>query len=466
MTSTFADLGVTPALARGLAVTGITEPRAIQALTIADAIAGRDVCGKAETGSGKTIAFGLPLLQASTAGGRKAQPQHPTGLVLVPTRELAVQVHEVLAGISGSTGARCATIYGGVPMGNQIRNLRRGVEILIATPGRLIDLLDRRQVFLDEVRMVVLDEADRMADMGFLPPVERILGETHPQRQTLLFSATLDGDVDRVVRKHMKDPVRHEAVSAEQTVSSMTHHFFSVGESDRINMVSAMAVGADRTLVFVRTKHGADRLAKRLQQRGIEAGALHGDVSQAGRQRVLRRFSHGEVGVLVATDVAARGLDVAGLDLVVHYDPPEDHKTYLHRSGRTARGGAPGVVVSLVLPNQRRDIQKMQRQLDLDHPIDAVHPDDARLGNLIDPAHRGPRPAARRPEAPRPSVSAAAAKEARWQTQRPAGPSANGSGGEKSRGAHTNGARHGRSSDRPGGPRAAASRQRQRQRRG
>jgi superfamily II DNA/RNA helicase len=369
MSPTFDALGVAPDLVAGLAAAGINAPMPIQALTIADALAGRDVCGKAGTGSGKTLAFGLPLLQRT---GR-ARPGQPMSLVLVPTRELAVQVGDVLAGLAGARGRRVTVVYGGVPIERHIRALRRGADVVVATPGRLIDLIERRHVSLSQVRITVLDEADRMADMGFLPQVERLLAATHRGRQTMLFSATLDGDVDHLVRRHMNAPVRHEVASPKLTIESMTHHFLSVAESDRAGVVSSMAAGADRTLVFVRTKHGADRLAKRLRQHGVEAGALHGGISQAARQRALDRFAAGTLPVLVATDVAARGLDVAGLDLVVHYDPPQDNKTYLHRSGRTARAGAAGVVVTLVLDHQRRDVRRMQRQLDLDHPIVPAH---------------------------------------------------------------------------------------------
>lgn len=368
----FDALGVRSDIVAGLTKAGLTEPTAIQALTIGDALSGRDVCGKAGTGSGKTLAFGIPILQLAT----RAKPGFPTALVLAPTRELAVQVKEVLSQIAqGQT--RVDAFYGGVSIDRQMKSLRRGVDIVVATPGRLIDLIDRRCLSLSDTILVVLDEADRMADMGFLPPVERILGDTHPDRQTMLFSATLDGDVDRLIRRNMKDPVTHEVQSAQPTVDTMTHHFFLTDPHERLDMIAKMSAGAERTLVFVRTRDSADRLATRLQDSGIDAEAFYGGIRQSARERALQRFSTGRTSVLVATDVAARGLDVTGLDLVIHFDLPEDSKAYLHRSGRTARAGATGVVVSFLLRSQIREVIRMQRQIGLDVPVmkpDLEHP--------------------------------------------------------------------------------------------
>ena len=374
----FAALGVAPEIVRSLSDAGISTPLPVQALTLADALAGKDLCGKAKTGSGKTLAFGIPILQAT----KRSSQGNPTALVLVPTRELAVQVGDVLAGISRGSSSRVISLYGGVPIERHIRALRNGVEVLVATPGRLIDLLDRREVSLSSVSICVLDEADRMADMGFMPQVTKILDKLPKQRQTMLFSATLDGDVDVLVRKFMHDPVRHVVESPTDTVSSMSHHFFKVDQTEKPEVVAALARGAERLIVFVRTRRGAERLSKQLRRSNIEADPIHGDLKQNARQRTLDRFSSGALPVLVATDVAARGIDVAGLGLVVQYDPPEDHKAYLHRSGRTARAGTNGVVVTLVMHDQKSDIQKMQRKLGLSNLIVNTRPGDQHLIDL------------------------------------------------------------------------------------
>jgi superfamily II DNA/RNA helicase len=378
LSTSFAALGVAPEIVHGLAAAGITAPLPVQALTLADAIAGRDLCGKAKTGSGKTLAFGIPILQTTS----RSSDGRPGALVLVPTRELAVQVGDVLAGISGRGGPRVTALYGGVPIERHIRSLRQGTDVIVATPGRLIDLLDRREVNLGSVSICVLDEADRMADMGFMPQVTKILAKLPEDRQTMLFSATLDGDVDVLVRRFMHDPVRHEVESPTDTVTSMAHHFFRVDQGEKSDVVATLAHGAERLLVFVRTRRGAERLAKQLRKGNVEADPIHGDLKQNARQRTLDRFSSGALPVLVATDVAARGIDVAGLGLVVQYDPPEDHKAYLHRSGRTARAGANGVVVTLLTHDQRSDIQKMQRKLGLSGSIVNARPGDQHLVDL------------------------------------------------------------------------------------
>ncbi len=378
MNSTFESLGVNARLVEALTNSGLTTALPIQELCIGDALQGKDVCGKANTGSGKTLAFGIPVLQIAERGSSL----HPTALILVPTRELAVQVYDVLFALSGGNRRRVDVVYGGVSISRQANAIRRGVDIIVATPGRLIDLLNRRMVVLDHVSMVVLDEADRMADMGFLPQVEEIMDATSEHRQTMLFSATLDGGIDGLVRHYMSNPIRHEVVSAAPTVDSMVHHFFAVSDADRAEVVYTMSAGANRTLVFSRTQHGADRLAKRLESKGVEVSVMHGGIRQAARERALDRFSSGRASILVATDVAARGLDVSGLDLVIQFDLPEDHKTYLHRAGRTARAGEKGVVATLVLDHQWREIRRMQKMLGLNQGIAPARSDDDRLKDV------------------------------------------------------------------------------------
>jgi superfamily II DNA/RNA helicase len=376
--STFAALGLRAELTDALAAQGIHDPFPIQAATIADALAGRDVCGKAKTGSGKTLAFGLPMLQRVDS----ARPGHPTALVLVPTRELAKQVVEVLQPLAKTLGMRVAPFYGGTSMERQLRNLRRRIEVAVATPGRLIDLLERNEIDLDAVTTLVVDEADRMADMGFLPQVEWVLRKVPTDRQTLLFSATLDREVDVLVRRYMRDPVRHEVVSESKTVEEMTHVFLKVHELDRVKVLAAVAGGVARTMVFVRTKRGADRLVSQLKREGVVASPIHGDLKQHAREKALRDFSEGHHAVLVATDVAARGIHVDDVDVVVHFDPPEDPKSYLHRSGRTARAGREGVVATFVLWNQELEVERLQKRLGLRIPMVEVFSNDVRLADL------------------------------------------------------------------------------------
>ena len=376
--TTFRDLGLRAELVDALAAHGIDEPFPIQAATIADALAGHDVCGKAKTGSGKTLAFGLPMLQ----NVQSARPAHPTGLVLVPTRELAKQVVDVLSPLGKSVGARVSAFYGGTSMERQIKSLRRNIEIAVATPGRLIDLLERNELDLDAVEVLVVDEADRMADMGFLPQVEWIMRKLTGTRQTLLFSATLDREVDVLVRRYMNEPVRHEVVSETHTVEESLHRFLKVHELDRVKVLASIAGGVERTMVFVRTKRGADKLVSQLKREGVHAAAIHGDLRQTAREKALRDFSEGHHGVLVATDVAARGIHVDDVDVVVHYDPPEEHKSYLHRSGRTARAGNEGVVVTFVLWNQELDVEKLKKRVGIREPIIEVFSNDPRLADL------------------------------------------------------------------------------------
>jgi superfamily II DNA/RNA helicase len=390
-TETFASLGVCEPLVSALDDQGITSAFPIQALTIADALAGRDVCGKAKTGSGKTLAFGLPLLQRLAAAmGTSAEspaaspggPATPAALVLLPTRELAVQVHDVLAELAGAVGLRVAAVYGGADIDRQVAQLRGGIDAIIATPGRLIDLGDRGELTVAAVEVLVLDEADRMADMGFMPQVEWVLRRLERPHQSLLFSATLDGAVDQLVKRYLSDPVRHEVASATQTVAAMEHRFLQVHQMDKVKVAAAICSNRAKALVFVRTKRGADRLVEQLGREGVKAAAIHGDLRQANRERALSDFAKGKLHVLVATDVAARGLHIEGVDAVVHYDPPEDHKAYLHRSGRTARAGETGVVVSLLLWNQLVEGEVIQRRLGLRVPIVEMFSNDPRLADL------------------------------------------------------------------------------------
>jgi superfamily II DNA/RNA helicase len=379
----FASLGLAPELVEALARQGIVDPFPIQALTIRDALAGRDVCGKAKTGSGKTLAFGLPLLQrVEAAAGAATGPRSPLGLVLVPTRELARQVADVLEPLAAIAGLRLTACYGGTGMESQVRALTSGTDVLVATPGRLIDLRQRRAADLGRVEVLVVDEADRMADMGFMPQVEWLLRHLDRPHQTMLFSATLDGDVERLVRHELTDPVFHEVQSTRPTVTAMVHRFVLVHQMDKVLVAAAICSSADRAIVFCRTKRGADRLTESLRKEGVDARAIHGDLRQQMRERALRSFSEGKLPVLVATDVAARGIDVDDVDVVIHFDPPEDHKSYLHRSGRTARAGRDGLVVTLVMWNEQMDVERVQKRLGISSPIVEMFSNDPRLKTL------------------------------------------------------------------------------------
>jgi superfamily II DNA/RNA helicase len=378
MSTTFAALGVSPDLVAALERDGITDPFPIQALTIVDAHAGRDLCGKAKTGSGKTLAFGLPLLERVG----KAEPRRPRALVLTPTRELANQVKTVLAPLGRIRERRVTAVYGGVSMEAQIKALRKGTDVVIGTPGRLIDLMERNELSVAAVEVLVLDEADRMADMGFMPQVQKLLHRIESEHQTMLFSATLDGAVKRLVDRYMRDPVFHEVESDEPTVEEMEHCFLHVHQMDRVKVAATIAQNVERTLLFVRTKRGADRLVTQLRREGVRAGAIHGDLRQGAREKALADFSTGKLPVLVATDVAARGLHIDAVDVVVHFDPAEDEKAYLHRSGRTARAGARGIAVTLMLWNQENFVRLVQKRLDIDEPIVEVFSNDPRLAEL------------------------------------------------------------------------------------
>jgi superfamily II DNA/RNA helicase len=381
--SNFESLGVAPDFAEILRRRGIERPFPIQQQTIPDALAGRDVCGKAKTGSGKTLAFGLPTIERlGVAGGT------PRALVLVPTRELAVQVRDELAPLAQARGLAIEAVYGGAGMQRQIASLGRGVDLVVATPGRLIDLIGRGHADLARVEIVVIDEADRMADMGFLPQVEWVLRHIPREHQTLLFSATLDGAVDGLIKRYQHDPAMHEVESKQVTVEEMSHRLLLVHEMDRVRVAAAIAGGAARTIMFVNTKRTADRLVRALIGEGVRARAIHGDLRQRDRERTLADFSVGRLPVLVATDVAARGIHVDDVEVVIHYDPPDDHKTYLHRSGRTARAGGSGVVVTLLIWNQELQVKRLIKRLGIDQPIVEVFSNDPRLTDLTgwDPA--------------------------------------------------------------------------------
>ncbi|MGH3442644.1 MAG: DEAD/DEAH box helicase, partial [Nitriliruptorales bacterium] len=363
--TTFIELGVPRNISDTLAKRGIVAPFPIQTLTIADAMAGRDLCGRAPTGSGKTFAFAIPL----AALARKGAPRRPSALVLVPTRELATQVADAVRPLGEARGLRTATFYGGTSLGKDRQRLDRGVDIAVACPGRLADLVQRRSVDLSGVRFVVLDEADRMADMGFFPEVKRLLDRTHAERQTLLFSATLDGDVDVLIRRYQRDPARHELAGSTKDTGDVEHLFWATPTQERLTVAAGIVRNSSSAIVFTRTKHGADRLVKRLGRHGVSAAAIHGNRSQNQRERALADFGARRVTALVATDVAARGIHVDDVGVVVHYDPAGSDKDYVHRSGRTGRAGADGLVVTLVVPDKAADVRAMQRTLGMPQGI-------------------------------------------------------------------------------------------------
>ncbi|NUT09022.1 MAG: DEAD/DEAH box helicase [Nonomuraea sp.] len=364
--SEFELLGLPKPLISGLAKQGIDSPFPIQTATIPDVLAGHDVLGRGQTGSGKTLAFGLPTM-ARIAGVRPA-PGHPRAMILVPTRELALQVHDALEPLGRGLGLRMKVIVGGMSMGKQIEALRRGVDVVIATPGRLGDLIRQGECSLSQIEVSVLDEADHMCDLGFFPVVTELLAQTPADGQRLLFSATLDGDVDKLVRRFLKDPITHSVAPATSPVDTMEHHVVQVTRDDKFDVTAEIANREGRTIIFVKTQHGVDRLCKQLARVGIKAGGLHGGKRQNQRTRILAEFREGSVNVLVCTDVAARGIHVDNISLVLHVDPPQDHKSYLHRGGRTARAGEKGTVVTLVLPNERRSTDALTRRAGI-HPF-------------------------------------------------------------------------------------------------
>jgi len=376
----FAALGVPEAVDRGLFAAGFLAPFAIQTGAIPVAMEGRDVCGRAQTGSGKTLAFGVPLI-ARVSG--KANPKKPQGLVLVPTRELALQVAEVLEPVALRCDRRVLAVYGGASRDQQIKHLGTGIDIVVATPLRLIDLVKAGELDLGSIEVVVLDEADRMADDGFTPQVEWLLRLVTAPHQTMLFSATLDGDVGHLVKRYMNDPVEVSIDSSTQTVGTMHHLFLAVHHMDKDRVVGSIAAGSARTIVFCDTKRNCDRVTAALVDLGVRASAIHGDLPQHAREKALKRFTDGDLAVLVATDVAARGIDVDGIDVVVHYTPATDSKAYLHRSGRTARAGKDGWAVTLAEYNQHLACTILQRQLRLEiKPPIEIFSNNPRLHDL------------------------------------------------------------------------------------
>ncbi|WP_329614883.1 DEAD/DEAH box helicase [Streptomyces brevispora] len=363
-TVTFADLGLPDGIVRKLAQNGVTSPFPIQAATIPDALAGKDILGRGRTGSGKTLSFGLPTL-ASLAGGH-TEKKKPRAIILTPTRELAMQVADALQPYGDVLGLKMKVVCGGTSMGNQIYALERGVDVLVATPGRLRDIINRGACSLENVQVAVLDEADQMSDLGFLPEVTELLDQIPGGGQRMLFSATMENEIGTLVKRYLSNPVTHEVDSAQGNVSTMSHHVLVVKPKDKAPVTSAIAARKGRTIIFVRTQLGADRIAEQLVEAGVKADALHGGMTQGARTRVLEDFKKGYVNALVATDVAARGIHVDGIDLVLNVDPAGDHKDYLHRSGRTARAGKSGVVVSLALPHQRRQIFRLMEDAGVD----------------------------------------------------------------------------------------------------
>jgi len=376
---TFADLGVGAELVETLNGQGITSPFPIQALTLPESLDRLDIVGKAKTGSGKTLAFSLPLAQLLPKAGSK----RPTGLVLVPTRELALQVTEVLEPLMKASGKSSLTVYGGAPMKPQIDALNRGVEVVVATPGRLIDLQERKAVNLADVEIVVIDEADEMANRGFLPQVKMLLRQIETNHQTLLFSATIDYRVNTLVDRYMEDPVWHEVESETDHVETSHHRFLLVHHMDKARVAARILGSSDRGLVFVRTKRGCDRVAADLRDADVQAQAIHGDLPQKKRERILSGFSSGSIPVLVATNVAARGLHIEGVGVVIHYDLPQDAKEYLHRSGRTARAGEEGLVVTFVEYNQETETRVIQKEAGLLLEIEKMFSSDDRLDDLM-----------------------------------------------------------------------------------
>lgn len=374
--SSFSDLGVDAEITSILAGEGIVVPSRIQLLTLPDSLNGRDVCGKAQTGSGKTFAFGIPLVQGMQPSGP------PKGLVLVPTRELCIQVAESIQLLAEQRELKVTPVYGGVSIERQIGWISAGTDIVVATPGRLLDLIDRNKISMDAIKTVVIDEADQMADLGFLPQVHDIMRRIEPGYQTMLFSATLDGQVTALVNSYMTDPVFHEVEERSDVVDTQEHRFIKVHEMDKAKVAAAIIRSAERTLVFVTTKRGADRVARRLRDEGVDAAAIHGDLRQRDREKALQRFTDGRIAALVATNVAARGLHIPEVDIVLHYEPPEDYKSFIHRSGRTARAGTDGLVVTLVEWDQIEAVQRIQKASGLWQEIVPMYSNDERLGDL------------------------------------------------------------------------------------
>jgi len=431
MATSFADLGVPSALTRVLDTHGITAPFPIQTATLPDALAGRDVLGRGRTGSGKTYAFALPLLARLSASGTRRQAGRPRALVLAPTRELATQISAAMQPLADALGLRTLTVFGGVGANPQISGLRRGVDVVIACPGRLEDHIKQGHAKLDAVEVTVLDEADHMADLGFLPVVRRLLDTTPKNSQRLLFSATLDAGVDVIVKRFLHNPVTHSVDTAQSPVSTMAHHVLHVRTEDRLPVLVDLTAAPGRTLVFTRTKHGAKKLTKQLAAAGVPAVELHGNLAQNARTRNLGAFHDGSATTMVATDIAARGIHVDDIGLVIHADPPVEHKAYLHRSGRTARAGADGTVITLMTDAQVRDVRDLTRKA-------GIRPTTTRLSTghplLVELA-----PGERTFAAPR---AAATASSAHRRSGRPATPKQAG-GGPRNRSRRSSGGRQG-----------------------
>ncbi|MEV1289069.1 DEAD/DEAH box helicase [Micromonospora sp. NPDC049679] len=380
--TSFAELGVPGRLVAALDKAGISTPFPIQAATLPDSLAGRDVLGRGRTGSGKTYAFALPVLARLSAASSPRQPGRPRSLILAPTRELATQIEATIAPLAAALSLRTLTIFGGVSARPQMSALRAGVDILIACPGRLADHVSTGHAILDAVEITVLDEADHMADLGFLPVVRRLLDKTPARSQRLLFSATLDAGVDVLVRRYLSNPVTHSVDSAASPVAAMTHHVLQVRHDDRLPVLIDLAAAPGRTLVFTRTKRGAKKLTSQLVASGVPAVELHGNLAQNARTRNLAAFSTGDARTLVATDIAARGIHVDDVTLVIHADPPAEHKAYLHRSGRTARAGASGTVVTLMTDDQVNDVRDLTRQAGIKPTVTRLGPGDSLLTEL------------------------------------------------------------------------------------
>jgi superfamily II DNA/RNA helicase len=384
--TTFAALGVPAPLVEVLTVSGITSPFPIQVATLPDSLAGRDVLGRGRTGSGKTIAFALPLVARLAASTSKRQPKRPRSLILVPTRELANQVAAVVDPLARALGMRTTTIFGGVGQNPQVSALAGGLDVVIACPGRLEDLIQQGHCDLGAIEVTILDEADHMADLGFLPGVKRIMDRTPKVGQRMLFSATLDNGVDILVKRYLSNPTTHSVDPAVAPVSTMTHHVFRVDATDKAKIVQELASGLGRSVLFTRTKHQAKKLAKQLTAAGVPAVDLHGNLSQGARERNLDAFSNGETRVLCATDIAARGIHVDDVAIVVHVDPPAEHKAYLHRSGRTARAGAGGTVVTIATPDQAGEVRTLARQAGITPEVSAIKPGAREITALTGPA--------------------------------------------------------------------------------
>ncbi len=381
---TFSQIGVPDVLVQELARQGIATPFPIQVKTLPDSLNGRDVLGRGRTGSGKTLAFALPLLArlAASAPARR-QPKRPRALILAPTRELAAQINAVLAPLAKNVGLETTTVFGGVAAGPQIAKLKRGVDVVVACPGRLADHLNTGAVMLDAIEITVLDEADHMADLGFLPTVKRLLDKTPARGQRMLFSATLDNGVNEIVRRYLHDPVTHSVDDEQVPNETLEHHVLHVAESDRLAVLAELLSGQGRVVVFTRTKHRAKQLTKKLVSAGVSAVEMHGNLSQGARTRNLEAFSSGKASALVATDIAARGIHVDDVTLVVHADPPVEHKAYVHRSGRTARAGNDGKVITLMTDDQRQEVKTLTRKAGVSPTVTAASPGAAVIGTLV-----------------------------------------------------------------------------------